>query len=370
MEARMVRSIRRWARVVCAAGIALWCASDARALSVQDMATLEGTGENKLWGIGLVTGLQGTGDGNQALPAARQFAALLERGGNVVPNIEELLAAKNAAMVLVNCTVPREGALRGEQVDVYVQSWYGAKSLEGGRLFLTPLLGPLPGQGVYAFAEGALVIEGPTKTAGRIRGGAQLSKDIRMGVIDQQGSIHLIVKGAYAGWTTTKLLANTINQDRQGFREDAEEIARAIDGKAVVVRIPEVERANPANFIGKVLSIRLDPTLLDLPARVIVNERTGSIVVTGDVQISPTVISHEDLVVTTVTPSMAPTPERPRIDRTSVTSVDTVDGERSMARLEDLLEAMRALDVPVKDRIAILAQMHAIGHLHAEFIVE
>lgn len=366
----MVRSIRDWVRVFCAAGIALWSASGARALSVQDMAVLEGTGENKLWGLGFVAGLQGTGDGSDSLPMLRQLASLLERGGNIIPNIEELAGAKNVAMVLVTCTLPREGAMRGEQVDVYVESWLGAKSLEGGRLFITPLTGPLPGQGVYAFAEGAVVLEGPTKTAGRIRGGAQVSRDVRMGVIDDQGSIHLVVKSAYAGWTTTKLLANTINQDRQGFREDAEEIARAIDGKAVVIRIPDVERANPANFIGKVLSIRLDPTLLDLPARVIVNERTGSIVVTGDVQISPTVISHEDLVVTTVTPAIPPTPERPRVDQTTVTSVDTVDGERSMARLEDLLEAMRALDVPVKDRIAILAQMHAIGHLHAEFITE
>ena len=366
----MVRRIRRWVRMACGAGIALLCASSAHALSVQDMATLEGTGENKLWGLGIVIGLQGTGDGNDTPPLARQLASLLERGGNTVPNIEELFRGKNAAMVMVSCTLPREGAMRGEQVDVYVESWNGAKSLAGGRLFLTPMSGPLPGQGVYAFAEGAIVLEGETTTTGRIRGGAQVSKDIRMGVIDNNGSIRLVVKGSYAGWTTTKLLANTINQDRQGFREDAEEIARAIDGKTVVVRIPEVERANPANFIGKVLSIRLDPTLLDLPARVIVNERTGSIVVTGDVQISPTVISHEDLVVTTVTPATQPTPERPRVDRTSVTSVDTVDGERSMARLEDLLEAMRALDVPVKDRIAILAQMHAIGHLHAEFIVE
>jgi flagellar P-ring protein precursor FlgI len=266
--------------------------------------------------------------------------------------------------------VPREGLLRGEKVDVFVQSWHGAKSLEGGRLFITPMQGPLPGQGVYAFADGAVVLESGTKTVGRVRGGAQMSKDIRMGVIGDDGTIRLSVRGAYAGWTSTKLLATTINQDRQGFRENAEEIARAIDGKTVVVRIPDVERANPANFIGKVLSIRIDPTLLDLPARVIVNEMTGSIVVTGNVQISPTVISHANLVVTTVTPSVEPTVDRPRVMRTPVTAVDTVHGDRSTARLEDLLEAMRALDVPVKDRIAILAQMHAIGHLHAEFIEE
>ncbi len=357
-------------RVIGTAVLALWSASPARALSVQDMATLDGTGENTLWGMGFVVGLQGTGDGSDKLPLARQLAAVLARGGNVIPDIAELAAGKNAAMVMVTCTLPREGALAGEKLDAYVTSFFSAKSLAGGRLFITPLQGPLPGQGVYASAQGGLVLDAGTTTSGRVRGGAQMSKDVRMFVIGEDGTIALSVKSEYAGWTSTKLLANTINQDRQGFRENAEEIARAVDGKTVVVRIPDVERANPANFIGKVLSIRLDPTLLDLPARVIVNESTGSIVVTGDVEISPTVIAHENLVVTTVTPAIEPTPDRPRISRTAVTSVDTVDGERSAARLEDLLEAMRALDVPVKDRIAILAQMHAIGHLHAEFITE
>lgn len=366
----MTRAIRMWLGVIGAAAIALWGAGSARALSVQDMATLDGTGENTLWGMGFVVGLQGTGDSSDTLPLARQLASLLERGGNVIPNIEELAGGKNVAMVMVTCTLPREGVLAGEKVDVFVQSWYGAKSLEGGRLFITPMQGPLPGQGVYAFAEGPVVIESETKTVGRVRAGAQLSRDVRMDVIGEDGAIRLTVRGAYAGWTSTKLLATTINQDRQGFRENAEEIARAVDAKTVVVRIPDVERGSPANFIGKILSIRIDPTLLDLPARVIVNERTGSIVVTGNVQISPTVISHENLVVTTVTPAAPATPERPAISRTPVTAVDTVAGERSAAKLEDLLEAMRALDVPVKDRIAILAQMHAIGHLHAEFIEE
>ena len=366
----MARSVWIWMRLAISAWFALSCASSALALSVQDLATLDGTGENKLWGMGFVVGLQGTGDTSDKLPLARQLASLLERGGNIVPNIEELSGGKNVAMVLVSCTLPREGLLRGEQVDVYVESWHGAKSLEGGRLFITPLQGPLPGQGVYAFAEGPVVIESATKTAGRVRGGGQMSKDVRMGVISEEGTISLVVRSAYAGWTSTKLLATTINQDRQGFRENAEEIARAIDGKTVVVRIPGVELANPANFIGKILSIRIDPTLLDLPARVIVNPRLGSIVVTGNVQISPTVISHANLVVTTMIPEPVPTPDRPQISRSAVTSVDTVAGERATARLEDLLEAMRALDVPVQDRISILAQMHAIGHLHAEFIEE
>lgn len=347
-------------------------ARSARALSVQDLAMLSGTGESTLWGMGFVIGLPGTGDPGEFLPLARQLAALLERSGNVIPNIEELAETRNVAMVMVTATVPREGARAGERLDVHVQSMHAAQSLEGGRLFITPLQGPLPGQGVYAFAEGPVVIEGGAPTIGVVRAGAQIADDrnLRMNVIDASGSLTLVVRPEYAGWPTTKLLANVINQDRRGFRETALDIARAIDAKTVRVNIPQEELADPANFIGNVLSIELDPTLLTLPARVIVNERTGSIVVTGAVEISPTVISHRDLVVTTVTPPRPPTPDAPEIERSSVTAVGTVENERTAAELQDLLEAMKALDVPIEDRIAILAQMHAIGHLHAEFIVE
>jgi flagellar P-ring protein precursor FlgI len=357
-------------RVIVAAVFALLCAGAARAIAVQDMITLGGTGENTLWGLGFVVGLQGTGDSSDSLPLARQLAGLLEKGGNPVPDLIELTGGKNIAMVMVTCTLPREGARKGEKYDVHVQAWHNAKSLKGGRLFITPLQGPIAGQGVFAFAEGPIVIEGDVSTSAVVRRGAQVTWDFRMNVIDSGGMLTLNVKPEYAGWTTSKLLANTINQDRQGLREDVEEIARAMDSKSVRVRIPRPELSNPANFIGNILSIQLDPSLLNLPARVIVNERTGSIVVTGDVEISPTVISHKDLVVTTITPPPVATPENPIVSQSDTTAVDTVRDERSAARLEDLLEAMKALDVPVEDRIAILAQMHAIGHLHAEFVVE
>ena len=360
----------RFIVTVLALACSLALAPGARAMAVQDLATLRGTGETTLWGLGFVVGLQGTGDTGDFLPMARQLAQLLERGGNVVPDVRELADAQNIAMVMVTCTVPREGARQGEKLDVEVQAWHNADSLAGGRLFITPMQGPLPGQGVYAFADGPLNLDAGTETAARVRGGARISRDIRMSVIDGAGDLHLQVNPAYAGWTTTKLIANTINQDRQGFRAATSEIASAVDSKTVRVRIPEAELANPANFIGAVLSIRLDPSLLDLPARVVVNERTGSIVVTGDVRISPSVISHRDLVVTTVTPPVEPTAENREVSRTDVTAVGEAGTSRQTARLEDLLEAMKALDVPVEDRIQILAQMHRAGRLHAEFIVE
>lgn len=363
---------RLWSVISCLVCVlaALGPAGLARGLSVQEMARLEGQGETTIWGLGFVMGLPGTGDPANTLPLARQLAKLLERGGNPIPNIEELYKGRNVAMVMVTCTIPRTGARRGDKLDVQVRSWHSAKSLEGGSLFITPLQGPLPGQGVYAFAEGPIIFEGASVTGGRVLRGATVSADITMEVISGEGTVTLIVEPGYAGWPTAKLIAGAINSDRQGLDETLGEIARAVDERTVRVAIPPAELPDPGNFIASILEIRLDPSLLSLPARVIVNERKGTIVVSGDVEISASVISHRDLVVTTITPVREPTVDAPLIERTRWATVGTAKTERDTARLQELLEALKQLDVPVQDQIAILSQLHRNGALHAEFVVE
>lgn len=350
--------------------LALCLAGNAHALSVQDLARLHGQGESDLWGLGFVTGLGGTGDPASTTPAARQLARLLQNGGNPIPDIDELAKGKNIAMVMVTCKAPKEGARRGDKLDVIVSSWHNAKSLQGGQLFLTPLQGPLPGQGVYASATGPLVFEGDSLTSARVRGGATITHDIMMPVIDRDGSITLVIEPAYAGWGTAQLIASAINSERQGLEETAIELARAIDERTVRVLIPEAELPDPANFIANVMAIRLDPSLLSMPAKVIVNERNGTIVVTGDVQISPVVITHRDLVITTINPPIEPTPDAPAITRTRWTTLATEGNDRDQTRVQDLLEALKQLDVPVSDQIAILAKLHKIGRLHGEYVVE
>lgn len=346
-------------------------ARHAAALSVQELARLKGQGQSTIWGLGFVTGLPGTGDPSEVLPLARQLAQVLQNGGNPVPDVIQLAKGKNIAMVMVTATIPKEGARAGDKLDVYVQAWHRAQSLEGGRLFITPLQGPLPGQGVFAFAEGPLIIEGGSKVSGRVREAASLARDITMNVVEPDGSVTLLVEPAYAGWTTTQLLASVINAERQGLDDSAVSIAVALDERAIRVEIPPEERPDPANFIASLLETRLDPTLLTLPARVIVNERKGTIVVTGEVEISPAVISHKDLVITTMIPPREPTPEQPQLERSRWAPVSTMaeQGSRS-TRVQDLLSALKGLDVPVSDQIAILAKLHRIGRLHAEFIVE
>lgn len=349
--------------------LALAGARHALGVTIQDLAALQGHGESKLWGFGFVVGLQGTGDPSEFLPQARQVAKLLERGGNPVPRLEELAKGKNIAMVMVTATIRDTGGKRGDKVDCHVQAWHNAQSLEGGRLFITPLQGALPGQGVYAMAEGAVTLESASKTSGIVRAGAQVISDIDMNVVEPGGTITLNVRPEWADWTTTKLLANVINQDRRGFFDTSEEIARAVDARSVVVTIPEAELANPANFIGDVLAIQLDGSLLNLPAVVQVNEKKGTIVVTGNVTISGVLISSRNLTITTVTPPPAATQANPQVQKTTWGRLGPAK-EAPAARLDDLLQALRALDMPPGEQIALLKEIHKTGRLHAAFVSE
>jgi len=335
----------------------------ALAVSVQEIARLKGQGESILQGFGLVVGLPGSGDSGQDLVVARPLARLLESQGNPVGDFEELAAARSIAIVVVTATIPESGAKADDRFDVTVSAVNNPASLEGGELFLTPLRGPLPGQPVYAIAQGPLVIEGTTPTRARVRGGARIVRDVNMPAIDPDGAITLIIRPAFAGWTTAQLLADTINQHRLGFDESAPDIAFAQDERSVRVQIPAEELPDPANFIADIISVNFDGSLIDLPASVVVNEREGVIIATGDARISPVVISHNQMVVTTVN---EPLQEGDPPPNPAVTQAGSPD---ESARVEDLLAAFRALDVPVADQIAILAQLHRSGRLHAAFRV-
>lgn len=368
----------QWARpfrvtaILAAAAVALAAAArPSGATGIQELVRLKGQGETVLQGFGLVTGLPGTGDSGKDLVVARPLAQLLQSQGNPVGNLEELAKAKSVAIVTVTCTIGRDGARQDDTVDVFVTALNNPKGLEGGRLFLTPLRGPLPGQGVFAIAEGPLVIEGLNTRAARVRGGARLVRDIDMRTIAPDGTITLVIQPHAAGWTTAQLLASVINDHRQGLEQRAgAEIAYAADERTVRVRIPEAELPDPANFIADILSIRFDPSLLALPAKVVVNERTGVIVVTGEVQISPVILAHNDLVITTVTPPPTPTPDNPLVARDKWTAIDTTNRQSDTAKLEDLLRAFKQLDVPVREQIAILSELYATGRLHAQLVVD
>ena len=340
-------------------------AADA-AVRLQDLVRLKGSESSKLVGMGLVVGLKGTGDGGKFQPAMRPLAAMMQR--LIDPNVvaAELANVKNVAIVTITAKVPAGGVREGDEIDVQISSSGAASSLEGGRLFMTPLYGPIPGSPIFAYAEGRVVIEDTdTPTVGTIKRGATLTQNITSRNVDQYGRITLVIDQQNATWPMANTIATRVNDE---MAPDSPPIAMAVDQKNVVVQIPRPERANPAPFIAQIMEMHLDPTLIRTEARVVINQRTGTIVMTCDVEISPVIVSHRGMTINTITPQAAPTLAAPRVEPQDFVAIDPA--KRGGAKLADLLAAFNQLKVPAEDRIAIVKEIHRTGKLHAKLVLE
>lgn len=342
------------------------------AISIQDLVRIDGQASSLLRGVGIVTGLQKTGDSAAELVVARPLAKIYENGGLLTDDLSNLAKGKSAALVTLSAEIPETGGRRGDRFDVFVQVSHSASSLKNGTLVISPMLHPLPNHPdpVYGFAAGPIIIETDSPTTGRIRNGLHLIKDIkrRTPITD---TFDLIVEPHFRSVTTTRMIASEINgitADLENSDENANQIATPIDDTVVRVTIPEHERGTPSNFIASVLTKRFSPSLMDLPAQVIVNERKGTIIVTGDVEISAVTIGSERLVITTTTPPPTPTPLDPLITTTNWAAVGTTTTGAESARIQDLLEAFKQLNIPVLEQIDLLAEIHRTGRLHARFI--
>ena len=339
----------------------------AQAVQIQDLVRIKGGEQSKLVGMGLVVGLRGTGDGGKFMPAMRPLAELI--GTLSDPNVvaAELKDAKNVALVALTATLPATGVREGDKIDVQVSSVGPAKSLEGGRLFLIPLKAPRRDDPrIFAYAEGLVTLEDPAvPTSGVVKGGGQLTRDVMAQYMDQFGRLTLVIDDTNATWPVANNIASQINGV---MAPEGPEVARAIDPKNVVVAVPEYERANPSSFISQMLQSYIDPSQIAVGARVKINERTKTIIVSGDVQISPVVISHKGLTITTVTPAPVPTPGNPAVDRSSWVPVDP--SARGGAKLADLMQALKQLEVEPGDRITLVKELHRSGFLHAQLILE
>jgi len=341
--------------------------------SIQEFVRIEGYAKSPLRGIGIVTGLKGTGDSGQELLLARPLAEVYRNNGNPIPDLRELAKAKSAAMVTISCEIPEGGGRYGDTYDVYVQVSHSATSLKGGTLILSPMLGPSTSSPqVFAMASGPIVLEDiEITTSGRIRLGVQLIRDIKPRPIGD--AFNLILRPHFRSFSVARMLATEINgitADLENDSEFGEPIAYALDDTTIRVTVPTAERGNPSNFMAGVLTKRFSPSLIDLPAMVVVNERTGSIVVTGDVEVSSVAVGSDRLVITTTTPPPIPTQQSPLVSRTPWTDVGSTSSVSERARLQDLLEAFKQLNVPIREQIGILAQIHQAGRLHARFVRE
>jgi len=370
-------------------------ANPAAAVKISDITHLQGSRSNKLTGMGLVMGLKATGDGGKYAPALRSLARLYKNYGIETTSLEDLRNAKNVAIVQVEATLPAEGVREGDRVDVRVVSAGGAKSLVGGQLFLTPLVSgnPLDAR-VMALASGPVPIADPEiPTVGRIAQGATLERDfihnyVALGrelsaystrspsrpldwIRPDDRYVTFVIDEAHAEWAIAHTIAQCINEE--ALVSDMEnldvqsQIAVAFDPRTVIVRLPRTEWDNPAPFLFRVEKMHLIMPLTE--ARVIIDRSSGTIVVKGDVEISPAAVTHKGLtIMTTASGGPEPAADTPRSTTGSFVAMDPQ--HKGGAKLMDLIEALNQLKVPPEDRIAIVENLHKGGQLHANLIVE
>ena len=338
-------------------------ASPAYAVKVADITRLSGQRREVLVGFGLVVGLTGTGDGGKSVSTMKPLAGMLAKLQNPA-TVKDLADARNVAAVLLSAKIPKDGVRAGDQIDVYVTAPFGANSLRGGRLFVSPLGPPVANAPVLALAEGPVSLEDPsTPTAGVVKAGATMEEDWTSRNIDDKGRFELVIEDPAASWTTASNIAKLINDAES---QAGEILAVATDAKTVVVTIPPIELEHPDSFISRVQNLPV--TILSTEARVQINERTGTLIVTGDVEISPVVISHKGLTITTVDPAPTPTRRNPVVTNKDLVTLDTT--KAGGAKLQDLVASLEQLKVPAEDRITIVKELYKTGKLHAKLIVE
>lgn len=332
---------------------------------LENICTIHGQQEQKLIGLGLVLGLKGTGDGGKSVPAIRALAAALKNLYNPVDGPGDLKDVTNVALVIVEATVPAEGIRRGQKIDCFINSVGGAKSLRGGRLMMTPLGGQnLSEEKVMGVASGALIIEdATTPTSARVPSGVVISSDIVNLFVDN-GSFKLLLDKEHSSFQAASVIAQAVNADST-FEALGARIAKAIGPGVVQVLIPEQYLADPVQFVAQVLEVGVDNP--HTQARVVINQKTQTVIVTGEVEISPVVVNHRSLSVSVGGDSDAPADPVPGVGFVSVLDQQA---RQSPQRLEQLTKALNQLKVPTSDVIDIIKELHRTGKLHAVLIVE
>ncbi len=344
------------------------------AVRLKDMVSIEGVRDNQLVGYGIVVGLNGTGDKRQTVFSAQSLTNMLMRMGVSVPATAILV--RNTAAVLVTANLPAY-AQPGTKMDVTAAAIGDAANLQGGLLIMTPLRGA-DGQ-VYAVAQGSIVTGGFSAgrggssqtlnhpTAGRIPSGAIIERTPP----SPPPSDHIRLQLNRADFTTAARVAETLNK-RFGEKTP---VAHAENAALVTVDVPPSYGQRRVEFIAAMESLSVDA---DAVAKVVINERTGTIVVGKDVRISQAAIMQGGLTVEIQTTVNVSQPEPLSKGTTAVTEQPTVSAKEERAKnislkpgatVEDLVKALMAIGSTPRDIIAILQNLRAAGALDADIEV-
>jgi flagellar P-ring protein precursor FlgI len=335
---------------------ALLLADVADAAKLRNICRIKGQEENVLRGLGLVVGLPGTGEAGDP-QTMRALAQAMEAMGSPLPEaigrtggLNDLQKMKNVALVMVSARVPATGARRGDKLECHVMGLTG-KSLVGGRLAFAALQGPnLQDTRVYALCEGPVSIDDPTQPlTGRVHSGCQMEEDVFTPFV-QDGYITLVLDPHHANFQTATGIVDRI---RSIHPQQDDDTVRAVNAANVIIRLPEAYRNDPVTFVSEVLEQEVYES--DPEARVVVNEQTGSIVISGDVLIGDVVVSHRNVVVEAGNPA--------RFEAIGTSGADS-------PRLASLVQALDSLKVPADDVIEIIKGIERNGKLHARLIIE
>ncbi len=372
-----------WVCVVLAVVLALASAlvvpaeSASQRARVKDVATIEGIRDNQLVGYGLVVGLRGTGDSSQTVFPAQTLISALERMGITVPqtgsNSASNMQVKNMAAVFVVATLP-PFSRPGYRMDITVSSAGDARSLEGGILLMTPLYGP-DGQ-IYAQAQGALVLggymaaaAGNTRqmnhpTTARIPGGALVERAVPF-ELKQMKTVNVVLNDA--DFHTAERMAAAIDRALGSPR------AHAVDSRRIEVSTsPNEDRAALLDTVEAV-EVEVFPR-----ARVVVNERTGTVVIGGTVRLQPVSILHGGLSVNVIAETQVSQPGPFSAGTTQVIQQATVQAEdkpvnridlKQGATVEDLVRELQRTGAGARDVISVLQAMKQAGALEADLEV-
>ena len=364
-----------WLTALAASASLWWPTGASAATRIKEVATVQGVRSNSLAGYGLVVGLDGTGDQSQGAPfTAQSLVAMLQQMGVAVPAGVQL-QAKNVAAVMVTATLP-PFAQPGQAIDVNVSSMGNAKSLRGGLLIATPLKGA--DGNVYAMAQGSLIVGGAGASAagskvtinhlsaGRVPGGATVERSVPTPLAAGE---FLQLDVTSADFATARAVAHAINNSK------GEGTAFALDGRVVRLRAPADMNARVA-FLADVENLPLE--LAKPAARIVLNARTGSVVMNDAVTLAPCAVAHGSLSVTISTTPMVSQPN-------ALAQGQTVQSERADisitqqsgalvqmpagTKLADVVKALNALGATPMDLLAILQAMKSAGALQAEIEV-
>ncbi|UFS72405.1 flagellar basal body P-ring protein FlgI [Geomonas sp. RF6] len=347
--------------------------TSAFAVRIKDIAAFDGVRDNQLIGYGLVVGLNGTGDTDQTKFPVQSLVSALERSGITINRNE--ITVKNIAAVMVTASLP-PFAKQGNRLDVLVSSLGDSKSLAGGTLLMAPLKGA--DQQVYAVAQGAVLTNSFSyggqaasavknhPTAGTVPGGALVERELP-NVLANHNALRLNLR--QSDFTTASRVAAAVNEHFRGG------VASLTDPGSVQITLPDAYRGRTVEFVAELERLEVNP---DVEARVVMNERTGTIVMGENVRISTVAVSHGNLTVVVKESPRVSQPPALSSGTTKVvpnTSLKVTEERASLsliregANLGDVVRALNALGVTPRDLIGIMQAIKAAGALNAELTV-